>query len=142
MKFFFLSCLSILSLSVVSQAGNSFEDTAASGILRRVSGKYKAFKDISANFMLIIQQPKVHPEDDDRKYADTVKGQIYTAGDKFKVVMKGQQIFCDGKIIWTYTPADKEVQVNYFEENEDEFSPSKIFILYKQGYLYQIKETK
>jgi outer membrane lipoprotein-sorting protein len=58
--------------------------------------------------------------------------------------MKEQLVVCDGKNIWTYIPDGKksEVQLNYYEESDDVFSPSKIFSLYKEGYVYQIKEKK
>ena len=82
------------------------------------------------------------PTDDDKKYIDTLKGKVLLQAAKFNISIKDQQIICDGKTIWTYSPAEKEVQINYFEESDDIFSPSKIFTLYKDGYLYQIKEKK
>ncbi len=117
-------------------------DTEAASLLQKVSEKYKAYKNISADFKLIIQRPKIKPEESDSKYTDTLKGKILLEQAKFNISIKDQQIVCDGKNIWTYTPTDKEVQVNYFEETNDIFSPSKIFSLYKEGYLYQIKEKK
>ena len=134
--------LVVFSFTGSAQKQNPANDPEASALLQKVSEKYKAFKNISANFKLITQHPKVKPEDDDRKFTDTLGGQIILEGNKFKISIKEQQIFCDGKNIWTYTPADKEVQINYFEETDDVFSPSKIFMLYKEGYLYQIKEKK
>jgi len=126
----------------VAQKENPANDPEASAMLQKVSEKYKAYKNISASFLLLIQRPKIKPEDDDRKYTDTVKGQITLQESKFKIAVKDQQIFCDGKSIWTYVASDKEVQLNTYEESDDMFSPSKIFMLYKAGYLYQIKEKK
>ena len=137
-------CLFFLSISIhtFSQTENSTADPAAANLLKKVSAKYTAYKNISAEFDLIIQRPKLKPEEDDRKYADTLKGKIILQGNQFNISIKGQQIVCDGKTIWTYIPSDKEVQVNYYEENDDVFSPSKIFTLYKEGSLYDIKEKK
>jgi outer membrane lipoprotein-sorting protein len=131
-----------VSLHTFAQADNPANDPDAGALLQKVSEKYKSYKNISASFMLFIQRPKLKPEDDDRKYMDTVKGQILLQADKFKISVKDQQIFCDGKSIWTYVAADKEVQLNTYEESDDMFSPSKIFMLYKEGYLYNIKEKK
>jgi len=119
---------------------NPATDPEAEALLQKVSDKYKAYKNIAAHFMLLIQRPKLNPDEPDSKYVDTMTGNVLLEGQKFKISAKDQQIICDGKNIWTYSPADKEVQVNYFEEGDDIFSPSKIFSLYKQGYLYQIKE--
>ena len=132
----------ILSIQTFAQQENPANDPEAATLLQKVSDKYKAYKNISANFMLLIQRPKLKPEDDDRKYVDTVKGQITLQAEKFKIAVRDQQIFCDGKNIWTYVASDKEVQLNTFEEGDDMFSPSKIFMLYKAGYLYNIKEKK
>ncbi len=128
--------------TVFSQTQNAANDAEAAALLQKASEKYKAYKNISADFKLVIQRPKVKPTDDDKKYTDTLKGKILLQAKKFNISIRDQQIICDGKNIWTYSPTDKEVQVNYFEESDDIFSPSKIFTLYKDGYLYQIKEKK
>lgn len=142
MKSFQFLVLIFFSVYLFSQTQNPANDTDVATLLQKVSEKYKACKNISANFKLIIERPKIKPEVDDKKYVDTLIGKIVLQGAKFNVSVKDQQIICDGKNIWTYIPADKEVQVNYFEESDDIFSPSKIFSLYKDGYLYQIKEKK
>jgi len=131
-----------VSLYSSAQNNNPANDPEAATLLQKVSEKYKGYKNIAANFALLIQRPKLKPEDDDRKYIDTVKGQITLQGSMFIINVKGQQIICDGKTIWTYISADKEVQINNYEESDDVFAPSKIFMLYKQGYLYNIKEKK
>ncbi len=128
--------------SIFAQNTNAANDEAASALLQKVSGKYSAYKNVQADFKLIVQRPKLKPEDSDSKYTDTLKGKILLQQSKFNVELRGQQIICDGKNIWTYSPTDKEVQVNFFEETDDIFSPSKIFSMYKEGYMYQIKEKK
>lgn len=125
-----------------AQGSNPANDEQAAALLQKVSDKYTSYKNVSADFKLLIQRPKLKPEDSDRKYTDTLNGKILLQQSKFNVGIKGQQIICDGKNIWTYNPADKEVQVNFFEETDDIFSPSKIFSMYKEGYMYQIKEKK
>ncbi len=62
------------------------------------------------------------PTDDEKKPTDTLKGDVTLEGAKFKINIKDQQVICDGKNTWTYIPDDKEVQVNYFEDNDDVFS--------------------
>ncbi len=141
-KSLFLLLLTTIALDIFAQKENPANDPEAAALLQKVSEKYKAYKNISANFLLLVQHPKIKPEDDDRKYTDTLKGQIILQESKFKIVVKNQQIICDGKNIWTYVAADKEAQLNIYEESDDMFSPSKIFMLYKEGYLYQIKEKK
>ena len=137
-----LVLMAVACLPSLAQKQSPANDAEAAALLQKVSDKYKAYKNISANFLLMIQHPKLKPEDDDRKYMDTLKGQITLQESKFKIKLKAQEIVCDGKSIWTYIAADKEAQLNTYEETDEMFSPSKIFTLYKAGYLYQIKEKK
>ena len=143
MKYLHVSVLFLfIAVTSFSQTSNSANDPEAAALLQKVSEKYKAYKNIAADFKLTIQRPKLKAEDSDKKYSDTLRGKILLEGSKFNISIKDQQIISDGKNIWTYMPEEKEVQVNYFEETDDVFSPSKIFSLYNSGYLYQIKEKK
>lgn len=139
--------LLLLYLLVFSQlfaqnSASSFNDPEATALLQKVSEKYKSYKNISSSFKLLVQKPKVKATDDERKLTDTLTGKILLEGAKFNISINNQQIICDGKNIWTYIPADKEVQVNYFEETDDVFSPAKIFTFYREGYSYQIREKR
>jgi outer membrane lipoprotein carrier protein len=129
-------------LTGYAQTGSSISDPVATTLLKKVSDKYKAYSALAADFKLIINRPKIKPTDDDRKFSDTISGDILLQGEKFRIKLTDQQFICDGKNIWTYISRDKEVQVNYFEESDDVFSPSKIFTLYQDGYSYQIKEKR
>ncbi|MFN8294158.1 MAG: outer membrane lipoprotein carrier protein LolA [Chitinophagales bacterium] len=110
--------------------------------LKKMSTRYEAFKTIKADFKLVVTNPKLKPTDNEAKLTDTIPGSISLKGEKFKIVMPGQEIFCDGKNIWTYLPKEREVQVDLFEETDDVFSPSKLFSFYKTGFSYQVKEKK
>lgn len=132
----------LLAISSILMAQNSANDPQAAALLQKVSNKYKQYKSINTQFKLLVMKPKMRPEDDDRKYTDTITGSIVLSGTKFRVDVNAQKIFCDGKNIWTYIPSDKEAQVNTYEESDDIFSPSKIFSMYKEGYMYQIKERR
>ncbi len=143
MRYLVLFLVFFTSFSSFSQStGSALNDPEATALLKKVSDKYKSYKNVSADFKLLVVRPKLKPTDDERKLTDTITGKVLLEGSKFHITVKDQHIICDGKNIWTYVPADKEVQVNYFEETDDIFSPSKIFSLYKEGYSYQIKEKK
>ncbi|MBL0309261.1 MAG: outer membrane lipoprotein carrier protein LolA [Bacteroidetes bacterium] len=142
MRLIFFASLLFLSSFISAQNSNPANDPEAGELLKKASNKYEAYKNISADFRLIIAHPKLKPQDDDRKYTDTISGTVLLQQKKFKIEMKGQEITCDGINLWTYIIKDKEVQLNYFEESDDMLSPSKIFSLYKEGFLYSIREKK
>ncbi|MCW5907379.1 MAG: outer membrane lipoprotein carrier protein LolA [Chitinophagales bacterium] len=141
----FSVCLLVLFSTLFALAQNpasSYNDPDAAALLQKVSEKYKSYKNISSTFKLVVQKPKVKPEDNEKKLTDTLSGKILLEGNKFNLTIKGQQIVCDGKNVWTYIPLSNEVQVNYFEESDDILSPTKIFTFYTDGYSYQLKEKK
>jgi len=108
-------------------------DAEAGAILEKAAAKYSSLKGLEADFTLTTVNPKLKPED---------PGQLYMKGKAFKLAMKGNEIYCDGKTIWSYSQKSNEVQVNDYEESQETFSPTKIFSAYKEGYSYQIKEKK
>lgn len=117
-------------------------DAEAGALLEKAAAKYQSMKGLEADFTLTTINPKLRPEDDDSKNTTNMNGQLYMKGKAFKIVINGNEIYCDGKTIWSYSPKTKEVQVNDYEEDQETFSPTKIFSVYKEGYSYQIKEKK
>ncbi len=117
-------------------------DSEAGAILEKAGAKYQSLKGLEADFTLTTINPKLKPQDDDSKYTSNNSGQLYMKGKSFKIIMNGNEIYCDGKTIWSFSPKAKEVQINDYEENAETFSPTKIFSVYKEGYSYQIKEKK
>lgn len=136
-----LMCLLVFAAGAQT-AVNPANDTEATALLQKLSAKYKAYKTISADFSLTVNYPKPKAEDPDSKYTEIIAGKLNLKGSKFKINLKGQEIRCDGKTICTYVTADKEVQINDYEESQEIFSPSKIFTFYNEGYMYRIKEKK
>ncbi len=145
MKYIYtLSMLFLVAFKLASaqEKPKTYSDDESEIFLQKVSARYAAFKTIKADFQLLSIQPKVKPTDSEAKLTDTITGSIALKGEKFRISMKGQEIFCDGKNLWTYSAADKEVQISFFEESDEVFSPAKIFSFYKDGYSHQMKERK
>ena len=134
---------SLLFLSIhAQQKPSTVTDPEAGAILEKAGAKYKALQGLQADFTLTTINPKLKPEDDDSKYTSNNSGQLFMKGKAFKIVMNGNEIYCDAKTIWAYSLKNKEVQINDYEESQETFSPTKIFSVYKEGYSYQIKEKK
>jgi len=127
--FLYICCFFSTLILSAQEKPKSYNDDESELLLKKVAAKYQAYKNIKADFQLLAIQPKV-------------KGTITLSGEKFRISMKGQDIFCDGKNLWTYSPADKEVQISLFEESDEVFSPAKIFSFYQDGYSHQMRERK
>lgn len=114
----------ILSLLLVAATFVSFsahaQDAKAKAVLDKVSAKFKSMSSLKANFALNMNDTK-------GKSKGTKNGTFLMKGNKYKVNMSGQQIICDGKSVWTYLPANKEVQITSFDPNAQSISPAKLF---------------
>lgn len=105
-------------------------DARASAILDKMSAKYQNMRAFSANFTY-------GPETAAKK----MTGTVVVKGGKFKLSMVGQEIYNNGKEVYTYVKETNEVNVtDYNPADEADFSPSKIYSIYKKGYKYLFKE--
>ena len=48
--------------------------------------------------------------------------------------MSGQEIWCDGKTIWTYLEDANEVQISKFDPKSMDINPSELFTIYEKGF--------
>jgi outer membrane lipoprotein-sorting protein len=121
--------LSVLSLILINPIDSISEtqDNKSTQLLGKLSKTYKSYKSIKASFTVTIKNKQTN---------STVKqsGTLYQKGKKFRVVMSGQEIFCDGKTIWTYLEDAGEVQVSKFDPKTMDINPSEIFTIYEKGF--------
>jgi outer membrane lipoprotein-sorting protein len=124
----------ILSLLLIATTFISFQsqaqDAKAKVVLDKLSAKVKTMTSLKANFVFTMN---------DAKGASKGKksGTFLMQGNKFKVDMTGQQIICDGRTLWTYLVANKEVQVSDYDANSQSISPAKLFSgSYTRDYKY------
>lgn len=111
-------------------------DAKAKTVLESASKKMSSLKSLKANFALHLTGSK-------GKVNDTKKGTLYVKGNKYNLEMAGQTIICDGKTVWTYNKAAKEVQVSSYNPNEQTLSPAKLFTnFYDREYNYSYAGTK
>ncbi|MDB5227700.1 MAG: gliding motility protein [Bacteroidota bacterium] len=119
-----------LLLSLFSyQADKQLNDPKAKTLLDAVSKTYKGFSSIQADITLNIINPS-------QNKTTTQTGNVFIKGEKYKIVMGKQEIFCDKQSVWTYLKDINEVQINDYEANKDEITPSNIFTIYQNDFNY------
>ncbi|GDX52554.1 hypothetical protein LBMAG27_16010 [Bacteroidota bacterium] len=116
-----------LILSVKSFAQSPDTKTAAT-ILNGVSAKYKAYNSVKATF-------NMKTEGSNNKVTDIQTGTVYVKGNKYKLELANQEIFCDNIKIWTFLKDVNEVQVNNYEPDPDAITPTQIFTIYEKNFL-------
>jgi len=110
-------------------------DEKATAILDKVSATYKAFSNIEVAFDYALQNT-------DAKVNDKRDGKLILAGQQFQLLLMGQNITSDGKIVW-YDMGD-EVQIKSIEEfmEETDLDPRNIFTRYTTGFKTKYKGEK
>lgn len=131
----FLFSLSILSVLFIAQPAAAQQDPKAKSVLDAVSKKVTSLKTMKANFALKLTGGKGGNVTDSRKGSISLKGQ------KYHVVLGGQEIFCDNNTVWTYNKEAKEVQVAKYNPAEQSMSPAKLFTpsFFEKEYSYSYK---
>jgi len=127
--------LLLVSATLISVSAQA-QDAKAKTILDKVSSKFKSAKTMKADFTLTINGAN-------GKSQGVKKGTFLMKGNKYKVDMSGQQIICDAKSVWTYMPANKEVQISAYNPAEQTISPAKLFSgAYEREYKYTYSGQK
>jgi outer membrane lipoprotein carrier protein len=107
-------------------------DPAAKKILDQASAKIKSYKSIQVTFTYQMQDAQGAPQ-------GTKKGTLNMKGNKYVVLITGQEIFCDGKTIWTYDKSANEVTITKVDPSSNTLSPQKLFTnFYDKDFLYKL----
>jgi outer membrane lipoprotein carrier protein len=121
--------LSVCMLCCATAPALAQTDAKAQAILQNVSKKINSLKSLKANFALHLTGGKVN---------ETKKGTFAMKGQKYHVLINGQEIICDTKTMWTYTKDDNSVQVSAYDPNAQTISPAKLFTnFYDKEYRYK-----
>jgi outer membrane lipoprotein-sorting protein len=126
MKKLFVAALLVLSSGM---SGMAQSEVKAKAILAEVSKKYRSYDVIKTEFSYTLENPEA-------KIKETQAGTLFVKSklNKYKVILKGQELISDGKSQWTYLKADKEVQVSEVDNSADALNPAKLFTIYEKGF--------
>ena len=116
------------------------KDADAKAILNKVSATYRAYDVVKTDFVFALDNPQAGIKES-RNGTLIAKSKT----NKFHVTIYDseggkqaaqQEIISDGKTQWTYTPKDKEVQVNNVDLTGQGLNPAQMFTMYEHGYKY------
>ncbi|MFY0627876.1 MAG: outer membrane lipoprotein carrier protein LolA [Reichenbachiella sp.] len=111
------------------------KDPKALQILDAMSDKYRSTPSFKSEFKYLMENP-------DENINEGFEGVVFVKDDFYKLLMEGQEVRFDGTYVWTYSKEFEEIQVSPNEEEEEEFTISKIFDLYKTGFKYLYLESR
>lgn len=110
------------------------QDPEAKKILDQFSKKHKSLSSFKANFTFNSDNKQ-----NGNKTSD--KGWVIIKGDKYKLNYLTTEMSFDGKYVYNYLIADKEVNISKPGKKKDDFflnNPSKLFTIYSSDFKYQL----
>src|SRR5687768_484120 len=126
--------IAVVSIGQSVSAGSN--DPAAKKILDAVSAKFKTFKNVQSTFTYKIEDAK-------GKVQGVKKGTVYMKGSKYRVSIPGNEIYSDGKNVWSYDKASNEVTITELDASSSGITPQKLFTnFYDKDFLYKLNGEK
>ncbi len=126
----------ILLVAVSASVSAQKSDPAAKAVLDAVSAKFKTFTTVEASFAYKVENAS-------GKALSNKTGTLKMKGTKYRVSFSGQEIFCNGSIVWNYDKAANEVTINTLDASSGMITPQKLFSnFYDKDFLYVMNGEK
>ncbi|TDQ17429.1 outer membrane lipoprotein-sorting protein [Algoriphagus boseongensis] len=112
------------------------KDPKAKTVLDAMSQKYQSMNGFTAGFDYTYA--------DGAGTGDRQTGELAVKGEKYRLKLPDQEIYNDGKTVWTFiqTETYKEVTINDVSQMEGELTPSNIYKMYQSGFNYRLLADK
>jgi outer membrane lipoprotein-sorting protein len=122
--------IATLFLGLTAFTAQNNNDKAAEKLLKEVSKKYKSYKTITAGFSVTTETTQNNTQ-------KPQSGSIKIKGDRFRFTFAGEEIFCNGKFIWTYRKETSECTKDKYNPKAAGINPAEIFSLWEKGFIYK-----
>lgn len=136
MKRFYTILVLLFGVITIKTTAQATNDPEAKKILDGVSAKFKTYKTVKSTFTFKTENAA-------GKALSSKKGTVWIKGNKYKVSIVGQEIFCDGVNVWNYDKSANEVTITKFDANSGGLTPQKMFTnFYDKDFLYKLNGEK
>ena len=123
----------LLSIGV-SVAQNGY-DPKARQILDAMSEHYQQIGSFASDFSYTMEIPN-------QSSPEAFEGEIKVKDNMYRLRMGGQEVINDGTTVWTYLEEANEVNIDDYDPEEGDISPTQIYNAYKRGFKYQYIEDE
>lgn len=135
MRYIFLITFIWINASFVIGQDTDKGDKKSNEILDRLTKKTEAYQTIKAEFSYLMKNTEAGID-------EKTEGTLFVKGDKYRLVIAGQIVICDGVTLWTYIKDADEIQINSVENSEESITPNKLLSSYNKDYKSKfVKET-
>jgi outer membrane lipoprotein-sorting protein len=110
-------------------------DKKSREVLDRLTAKTEAYATIKVEFNYKMKNIEADID-------ENIEGTLFVKGGKYRLLIAGQLVICDGETIWTYIEDAEEVQINAVEDSEETITPGNLLTSYSEDYKSKyIRET-
>ena len=136
MKRFYTILVLLIGVITIKTSAQATNDPDAKKVLDGVSAKFKTYKTVKSTFTF-------KTENSAGKALSSKNGTVWIKGNKYKVTIVGQEIFCDGINVWNYDKSSNEVTITKFDNSSSGLTPQKMFTnFYDKDFLYKLNGEK
>ena len=118
-----------LFIIISGQLLNAQNEAKAKALLDEVYSKVTTYENMVVDFRYELKSTEADINSETR-------GKVTLSGDKYLGELFGTQQMFDGNKVFTIIPENEEVTIEDKSEEEDAFTPSKMFTFYKKGHTY------
>jgi len=126
-KILYLIIVTFITHFSLAQSTDEKGDKKSNEILDRLTSITESYGTIKTEFLYKMKNLEADID-------ETTQGTLYVKGDKYRLLIAGQEVISDGETIWTYIEDAEEVQVNSAEESEEAITPSNLLTAYNKDY--------
>lgn len=103
-------------------------DPRADKVVQMVQKTLTKTNDLTAQFRYVVLNRAVKGSK-----PITQNGKLYMKkGNKYRIILPDQEVYCDGKTVWIYLKDDQEVNINHYDPEEG-FSVDRLFQIYQRN---------
>ena len=136
MKRFYTILVLLIGVITIKTNAQATNDPDAKKVLDGVSTKFKTYKTVKSTFTFKTENAA-------GKALSSKNGTVWIKGNKYKVTIVGQEIFCDGVNVWNYDKSSNEVTITKFDNSSSGLTPQKMFTnFYDKDFLYKLNGEK
>ena len=125
----------IILISLITFTSSAQQDPEALKVLSEFSKRATSAPSVSIDFTLVT---------DDSRNGDiaSIDGSVVLHGDMFVLTLPENNVWTDGKTVWSYLPDMNEVTITENDPDDESFisRPSLLFTMYKEGYKVRLIE--
>lgn len=129
----------IILLTFFILFSNAFgqKDPKAKKILDKVSKKTRSYGTMKIEFTNTLENLQAD-------LTETFEGTAFIKKNKYKLILEGTEIYCNGRTVWTYLKDAEEVNIAKLDKTDESImNPSKLLTIYEKGYKYKfVNEDK